>query len=89
MWLCEQQFDKTGKEVPKSYPNWKEFFESDNKGDVIGTITKKVFGFVALGAHSGDTLETNYTYFALLHTFSLIYCTISRLKIIENKSDGD
>ena len=32
----EQQFDKvTGKIIPKSYPNWNEFFEAAAKGDVI------------------------------------------------------
>jgi hypothetical protein len=85
----EQQFDRTGKQILRPYPNWKQFFESDTKSDVIGTITKKMFGFVAPGAHSGGILDMNYAYFALLQTFSLIYCTISRLKVIENKSDGD
>ena len=81
----ERVFDeKKGKEITVDYPDWKKFYDSDSNGEIIGTINKKMFGFVARGTHSGSILEMNYAYFALLQTFSLIHCIISRFKMIED-----
>jgi hypothetical protein len=77
--------DKRGNQYMAKYPNWKEFLDSDSKGDIIKTITQKMFGFVAPGAHPGGILEMNHAYFALLQTFSLTHLVISRFKTLDEQ----
>jgi hypothetical protein len=69
------------------YPNWKEFLDSDSKGNIIKNITQKMFGFVTPGGHPGSILEMDHAYFALLQTFSLTYLVISRFKILDEQQE--
>lgn len=83
----EPTTDKSGKKYMEKRPDWKSFFNSNSKGDIIKNITKKMSWFVAPGAHIGSGLEMNHAYFALLQTFSLTHLIISRLKMIEQQKD--
>ena len=67
----------------RKYPDWKKFFDSNSKSETIKMISKKMFDFLALGAHTGSSsLEMNHVYFALLQTFSLTHLVISRFKML-------
>jgi hypothetical protein len=58
-----EESDKQGEKHMQKYPDWKRFFDSDSKGDIVKKITQKMFGFVAPGAHEPDILEENHAYF--------------------------
>jgi hypothetical protein len=76
---------KQGKQSMVKRPDWKQFLHSDSKGDIVKNITKKMFGFVAAGAHPGSILEMNHAYFALLQIFSLTHLIVSRFKILDEQ----
>ena len=42
-----EEIDKQGNKYMQKYPNWKEFFNSDSKGDIVKNIIRKMSGFVA------------------------------------------
>jgi hypothetical protein len=81
-----EESDKSGKKHMQKYPDWKHFFDSDSKADIVKTIIQKMSGFVAPGAHEIDVLPMNHAYFALLQTFSLTYLVISRFKMLDDKN---
>jgi len=69
----------------KIVPDWKKFFDNEDKGDIVGTIIQKTYGFTAHGAHTGSILYGNHAYFILLQTFSLIHIVISCLTLATDK----
>jgi hypothetical protein len=80
-----EETDKYGKKKKQIYPDWKRFFDSDSKGDIVKNIIEKMSGFVAPAAHEVGVLGMNHAYFALLQTFSLTHLVISHFKIIDEK----
>ena len=83
----EQKTDKQGNKYMQKYPNWKEFFNSESKGDIVKNIIQKISGFVVPGAHEQGILAMNHAYFALLQTFSLSHLVISRFKMLDDNID--
>jgi|tagenome__1003787_1003787.scaffolds.fasta_scaffold20879364_1 hypothetical protein len=55
-----QEIDKQGKKYTHKYPNWKEFFNSDSRGDIFKNIIQKMSGFVAPGAYEPGILAMNH-----------------------------
>ena len=78
----KSQEQKDGKR--NAHPNWKKFFDSESKGDVVKNISQKISYFVSPGAHVGGNSNTNHAYFALLQTFSLVHLVISRFKMLND-----
>lgn len=69
--------DENGKQV---VPDWKRFLDNDRRGDILGTISQKVNGFVARGAHTGSVISSGEAYFSLLETFAILHYVISNLR---------
>ncbi len=67
------------------YPDWKKFFESDSKNEVVKNISQKMMKFLSPGAHPGSISESNHGYFALLQIFSLTHLVISRFKVLDDR----
>jgi hypothetical protein len=85
----EQKHDKDGKEITVTYPDWKKFFDSESKSQIIGGISRKMFDFLAPGAHAAETiLEMNHGYFAILQIFSLTHFVISRFNALKDSGIG-
>ena len=83
----KRSLDKDGKPTGRDMvPDWEKFFDSENKGDIIGTILKKAYGFTGSGAHTGSILDANHAYFILLQAFSLTHLVISRFNLMNNES---
>lgn len=78
--------DKNGKDLGKIVPDWKKFFDNEDKGDIVGTIIQKTCGFTARGAHTGSILDGNHAYFILLQTLSLIHIVLSCLTLVHGNS---
>ncbi len=66
--------DTNGKEVP----DWQKIFESDNISDPYRSIFQKLTSFVALGAHTGKSINNEDALFALMITHALIYYLIEK-----------
>jgi hypothetical protein len=59
----------------------KNFFQDDLRGDIIGSIYKKMFGFNVKGAHASNSLfQSANAYFSIMQTYSIAYYIIARLK---------
>jgi hypothetical protein len=80
----DEEIDKKGQKYTSKRPDWKKFFDSNSKGEIVKTITQKMFDFVAPGAHIASILEMNHACFAVLQVFSLTHVVISRFKMMED-----
>lgn len=81
--VTDAGFKTIDTESGKLVPDWKKFFDSENVGDVVGSINKKFYGFVAPGAHFGKELSVTDSYFAIMITHAILYYVIKRF---QNKS---
>jgi hypothetical protein len=77
----KKELNDKGQPTGKIIPDWERFFKDKDKGDIIGKILQKAYGFTGPGSHTGSILNSNHAYFILLQTFSLIQIVISRLTL--------
>lgn len=56
----------------KKVPDWGKFLDSDEFGDIVGTINKKIFGFASLGSHAGKSINKEDADFALMTTHAMV-----------------
>jgi len=63
----------------KELPDWDKLFGSSKLGDIIGTINKKLWGFVAPGAHAGKAINREDADFALMITHAITNIVIHKL----------
>lgn len=63
----------------KTVPDWNKLLGNPDIGEIIGTITQKIFGFVTPGAHAGKAINREDADFALMITHSIMNLTIRKL----------
>lgn len=81
----KKSVDKDGKPTGKGMVvDWEQFLGSENKGDIVGTILQKTYGFTGSGSHIGSIRDVNHAYFIILQTFSLIHLVISRFNLMKD-----
>ena len=70
--------DDQGKK--KEIPDWDKLLGSPNLGDILGSINRKIWGFVTPGAHAGKAINREDADFALMTTHAIINLTIHKLR---------
>jgi len=59
-------------EKKKIVPDWSRLLDSEEMGDIIGSICQKTFGFVAPGSHAGKSINREDADFALMVTHAMV-----------------
>ena len=74
------EINENGTVKKKTITDWARFFQDDLRGDIIGSIYQKMFGFNVRGAHTANTLfQSSNAYFSIIQTYSIAYYIIARL----------
>jgi hypothetical protein len=60
-------------------PDWERLFGSKDLDDILGTINKKLYGFLAPGAHTGKAINKEDADFALLVTQGIVAIVTEKL----------
>jgi len=62
-------------------PDWKQFFKSEDLGDIVGTINKKLYGFTSRGAHTGKSVNREDADYALMITHAMVNLILTKLTV--------
>jgi hypothetical protein len=71
--------ESTNGQGAKNVPDWNKLMGNSELGDTIGTVSKKLKGFVAPGAHTGRTFNREDADFALMTTHAIVNLVTRKL----------
>lgn len=76
----DKGFEKTIVEDDKKrkLPDWRKFFSNEDLGDIFGTVTQKMFGFMTVGAHFGKGINREDADLALMIIHSMTNFVIKK-----------
>jgi len=72
-------YEKMQTDSSRKVPDWGKLLGDENLGDILGTIDKKILGFVAVGAHAGKSINREDADFALMITHALVSLIVNKL----------
>lgn len=70
----------TKDENDKKIPDWSQLAGTANIGEINGTITKKISGFIAPGAHHGKNFNVEDADYALMITHATVNYALKKLQ---------
>jgi hypothetical protein len=63
----------------KTIPDWGRLLGNEDLGEIMGTINRKIIGFVAPGSHAGKSINKEDADFALMTSYAFVNMAIRKL----------